>query len=488
VPPKENPVSTFDPNAGAAAPIRSLLDAQRAAFIAAGPVDLEARRARLQRAIDLLIANTDVLCEAMRDDFGGRPVAFSLMNDVLGSLASLKAARDQVHEWMPDQPRASVAPFDQFGATAWVKFQPKGVVGIIGTWNAPLFTLFAPLASVFAAGNRAVLKPSEVAPRTAELVARIVGEAFDAAELAVVTGGADVAAAFTAQPWDHIVFTGSTAVGRQVMKAAAENLVPVTLELGGKSPVLVGHSADIRNAAERIAVGKAQNSGQLCVAPDTVWVPEEQLEAFVAAVREFYAGLYPTIAGNPDVTPAVDDRHFARVESYVADAGARGARVVMAGEFPSAEGTQQRRVPLRLVIGAPAGSEIARHEIFGAAMLVNPYRDIADAVAQINAGDRPLALYYFGTDAAEQAWVLDHTLSGGVAINDVLMHAALHDAPFGGVGASGMGHYHGREGFLEFSHQRAVYRAGAHDPRREWGMLPPYGPHFEAMLRAALTP
>jgi coniferyl-aldehyde dehydrogenase len=474
--------------ATAAAPIRRLLDAQRAAFIAEGPVSLETRKARLQRAIDLLIAHNDPLCVAMRDDFGGRPVAFSLMNDQLGSIAALKASRDHLHEWMGDQQRASVAPFDQFGATAWVKYQPKGVVGIIGTWNAPVFTLFAPLASVFAAGNRAVLKPSEVAPRTAEVVARAVAEAFDPAELAVVTGGPDVAAAFSGQRWDHLVFTGSTAIGRQVMKAAAENLVPVTLELGGKSPVLVGRSADIRNAAERIAVGKAQNSGQLCVAPDTVWVPQEMLEEFVAAVREVYAGMYPTIAGNADVTPAIDDRHFARVESYVADAGARGARVVMAGEFPSADGTAQRRVPLRLVIGAPADSEIARHEIFGAAMLVNPYRQIGDAVAAINTGERPLALYYFGTDEAEQAWVLDHTLSGGVAINDVLMHAALHDAPFGGVGASGMGHYHGREGFFEFSHLRAVYKAGAHDPRREWGMLPPYGPHFEPMLRASLVP
>ncbi len=482
-------MTTTDPTADAmAAPIRRPLDAQRAAFIAEGQVSLETRRARLQRAIDLLVKHSDPLCEAMRDDFGGRPVAFSLMNDVLGSIAALKASRDHLHEWMGDQQRASVAPFDQFGATAWVKFQPKGVVGIIGTWNAPVFTLFAPLASVFAAGNRAVLKPSEVAPRTAEVVARIVGESFDPAELAVVTGGPAVGAAFAAQRWDHIVFTGSTAIGREIMKAAAENLVPVTLELGGKSPVLVGRSADIRNAAERIAVGKAQNSGQLCVAPDTVWVPQEKLEEFVAAVREVYAGLYPTIAGNPDVTPAIDDRHFARVESYVADAGARGARIVMAGEFPSAEGTAERRVPLRLVIGAPAASEIARQEIFGAAMLVNPYEKIADAVAAVNAGERPLALYYFGTDAAEQTWVLDHTLSGGVAINDVLMHAALHDAPFGGVGASGMGHYHGREGFFEFSHLRAVYKAGAHDPRREWGMLPPYGPHFEAMLRAALTP
>jgi len=471
-----------------AASIRPLLDAQRAAFIAEGAVTAEVRRARLQRVIDMLVAHNDALCAAMGEDFGGRPLIFSMMNDVLGSLGSLKAARDHFAEWMGDQPRTSVAPFDNFGATAWVRLQPKGTVGIIGTWNAPLFTLFAPLASVFAAGNRAVLKPSELAPRTAEVVAAMVAASFDPSELAVVTGGPEVAAAFSAQPWDHLVFTGSTAVGKQVMKAAAENLVPVTLELGGKSPVLVGRSADIANAAERIAVGKAQNSGQLCVSPDTVWVPQEQLEAFVAAVREVYAGLYPSIAGNPDVTPAVNDRHFARVESYVADAGARGARVVMAGDFPSAEGTAQRRVPLRLIIGAPAEAEISQQEIFGAAMLIRPYAQIADAVAAINAGGRPLALYYFGQDAAEQAWVLDHTLSGGVAINDVLMHAALHDAPFGGVGASGMGHYHGREGFLEFSHVRSVYQAGGHDPRREWGMLPPYGPHLEAMLRGSVTP
>jgi coniferyl-aldehyde dehydrogenase len=470
-----------------AAPIRALLDAQRAAFLAEGPVSVATRNSRIQRVIDMLVKHNDALCEAMRDDFGGRPVVFSMMNDVLGSLASLKHARDHLDEWMADQPRASVSPFDNFGAIAWVKYQPKGVVGIIGTWNAPLFTLFAPLSSVFAAGNRSVLKPSEIVPRTSAVLARAVPEFFKPEELAVVAGGPEAAAAFSAQPWDHVVFTGAGEIGRQVMKAAAANLVPVTLELGGKSPVLIGRSADIRNAAERIAVGKGQNGGQLCVAPDVVWVAAEQVETFIAALREFCEGLYPKIAANPDVTPAVNARHFARVESYVADAGARGARIVIAGEYPSAEGAAERRMPLRVVVGAPADSEIARHEIFGAAMLVNAYQDIKDAVTAINAGDRPLALYYFGCDEAEQNWVLDHTLSGGVAINDVLMHAALHDAPFGGVGASGMGHYHGREGFLEFSHARSVYKAGGHDPRREWGMLPPYGPQFEQMMRAAVT-
>jgi coniferyl-aldehyde dehydrogenase len=466
---------------------RGLLAAQQAAFRSEGPVSVAVRKDRLQRVIDLLVQHNDALCEAMGADFGGRPVVFSMMNDIAGSLASLKHARDKLEGWLPDQPRPSVSPFDNFGATAWVLYQPKGVVGIIGTWNAPVFTLLSPLASVLAAGNRAVLKPSEIAPRTAAVLAAAVAQSFAPEELAVVTGGPEVAADFSQQAWNHLVFTGSTAVGKRVMQAAAENLVPVTLELGGKSPVLVGQSADIRNVAERIAVGKALNSGQLCVAPDVVWVHASQLEELLAGLQTFYSGQYPTVANNPDVTPVVNAQHFARVESYVADAGARGARVVMAGDWPTAEGAAQRRMPLRLVVNPPADSQIASHEIFGPALVVRSYGVLAEAVAELNAGERPLALYYFGNDAAEQQWVLDHTLSGGVSINDVTMHPALHDAPFGGVGASGMGHYHGHEGFLEFSHARAVYSAGGHDPRREWGMLPPYSEQFAQMIRGAIT-
>ena len=472
----------------AMAPLPALLAAQQAAFRAEGPVDAATRKARLQRAIDMLVQYNDALCEAMGEDFGGRTTVFSMMNDVLGSLGSLKHARDNFEAWMPDQARPSVAPFDNFGATAWVRYQPKGVVGIIGTWNAPVFTLLSPLACVFAAGNRASLKPSEIAPRTAKVLARAVAEFFDPQVLSVVTGGPDVAAEFSRQPWNHMVFTGSTSVGKMIMAAAADNLVPVTLELGGKSPVLIGQSADIANAAERIAVGKGANSGQLCVSPDTVWVHESQTEALIEALQSVYARLYPTIAGNPDVTPVVNPRHFARVESYVADAGARGARVVMAGDWPCEEGSASRRMPLRLVVNPPEESVIAQHEIFGPALVLRSYRELSEAITDLNAGERPLALYYFGSDAAEQQWVLDHTLSGGVSINDVTMHPALHDAPFGGVGASGMGHYHGREGFLEFSHARSVYSAGRHDPRQEWGMLPPYNENFVQMIRAAVVP
>ena len=465
--------------------IRQLLDMQNQAFIEEGAVSVEVRVQRIQQVIDMLVENKDALCSAMGEDFGGRPAVFSLANDILGSLSSLKHARDHVKEWIGDSERPSVKPFDMFGATAWVKYQPKGVIGIIGTWNAPLFTLLSPLACAFAAGNRAVLKPSEIAPRTAQVLAEAVAKRFDPQVLAVVQGGPEVAAAFSEQPWNHLVFTGSTAVGKLIMAAAAKNLVPVTLELGGKSPVLVGDSADIANVAERIAVGKSLNSGQLCVSPDVVWVHESRLQALADGIAAQYQALYPSVTGNADMTPVVNERHHARVSAYVQDAKQRGVQVVEVG---AGNAGVDRRLPLALVVNPPAEAEISQHEIFGPAVVLRSFQNIRDAVAAINAGERPLALYYFGSDEAEQSWVLDNTLSGGVSINDVVMHPALEDAPFGGVGASGMGHYHGREGFLEFSHARSVYKAGNHDPRREWGMLPPYNAQFEQMLQAAVTP
>jgi coniferyl-aldehyde dehydrogenase len=474
--------STSDEQAIQALP--KLLAAQQTAFRTEGPVSVATRKDRLQRVIDMLVKHCDPFCAAMKADFGGRSPVFSMMNDVAGSLGSLKHARDHLETWAQDQSRPSVAPFDNFGATAWVKYQPKGVVGIIGTWNAPLFTLLSPLSSVFAAGNRAVLKPSEIAPRTAALLQQTVAEFFKPEELTVVLGGPTVAAEFSKQAWNHLVFTGATSVGKLIMKAASDNLVPVTLELGGKSPVIIGTGADIANAAERIAVGKSANSGQLCVSPDVVWVHESQTEALVSAIQSVYTGLFPRTANNPDVTPIVNDRHYQRVESYVKDASAKGARVVVAGDEQAAD----RRLPLRMVVNPSSDSEISQFEIFGPALVVRTYQSLKQAVTDINAGERPLALYYFSTDSTEQAWVLDHTLSGGVSINDVVMHPALHDAPFGGVGASGMGHYHGHEGFLEFSHARSVYSAGGHDPRREWGMLPPYTEQFAQMIRGAITP
>ena len=466
--------------------LSSLLAQQQSAFASAGSVSAETRRQRLQQVIDLLVDNHAALTTAIDQDFGGRPAGFSLMNDVLGSLASLKYARDHLQEWMQDEPREMFSPYDQLGARAWVMHHPKGTVGIMGTWNAPLYTLFSPLASALAAGNRAILKPSEVVPRTAELVAQLCARHMDPLVVAVVNGGQALGEAFSSQPFDHLVFTGGTAIGRHIMGNAAKNLVPVTLELGGKSPVIVSRTADLNKVAFSIAAGKSTNAGQICINPDLVYVPKAQLESFLDALRGAYRDLNPTVVGNPDVVAVVNQRHLDRVEGLVRDAESRGARIECLPE-PLPVAAQERRRPLRVVVDPASDSLIMQEEIFGPAMVVLSYGDLDQVIAQINARPRPLALYYFGEDAQEQRHVLENTVSGGVTINDVMMHAALHDAPFGGIGASGMGHYHGREGFLEFSHMRTVFKAPAHDPRREWGLLPPYGEHYLATMLAGVT-
>jgi len=463
-----------------------LLARQKDAFNTAGAVSAATRRQRLQQVIELLVRHHGELTEAIDLDFGGRPAGFSLMNDVIGSLSSLKHARDHLEHWMQDEQRPPFAPYDQMGAQAWVMHQPKGSVGIIGTWNAPLYTLLSPLASALAAGNRAILKPSDVLPRTAQLLENLFAEYIDPLDVAVITGDSSVAKVFSGQPFDHLVFTGSTEVGRSVMRNASEHLVPVTLELGGKSPVIVSSSADIARAAFSIAVAKASNGGQICINPDLVYVPEARLEDFLAALRSSYCELHPTIAGNPDVVAVVNQRHVERVERYVREARESGARVECLPETVALDAEDRRR-PLQVVVNPPHDSLIMREEIFGPALVVLTYKDVDQVLAEINARPRPLALYYFGTDLNEQRHVLEHSLSGGVTLNDVMMHAAMHDAPFGGVGASGLGHYHGREGFLEFSHMRTVFKAPAHDPRREWGLLPPYGEHYLAAMTALVT-
>lgn len=466
--------------------ISKALTAQHRAHLAAGPTTAAQRRDRIQAVIDLLVARADDLAKALDADFGGRPEGYSLMNDVVGSITALKYSRDHLESWMAPDERPVFAPYDQLGARARVLHQPKGSVGIIGTWNAPVYTLMSPLAGVLAAGNRAVLKPSELVPRTAEVLADAVSASFDPDVVAIVTGGPDVADALTSLPFDHLVFTGGSAVGKLVMANAATNLVPITLELGGKSPTIVGAGADLADAAHRIAVGKATNGGQICVSPDTVYVPGARLDDFVEALRGAYTALLPTIDGNADAVAIVSDRHAARIDGYVADAADRGARIESAPDVPlPATG---RRRPLRMVIEPPVDAVIRQEEIFGPAVTLLGYDTIDEVIDAINAGPNPLALYYFGTDVAEQAAVVDRTLSGGVTINEVMMHPGLQDAPFGGVGASGMGHYNGREGFLEFSHARAVYEAAGPDPRGEWGMLPPYTEQFRAMMAAQVTP
>ncbi|NMF99415.1 aldehyde dehydrogenase family protein [Aromatoleum toluolicum] len=447
--------------------LRVMKDAQRRA----GEVSAELRIDRLTRLLELLRSHADDFCAALDADFGGRPREISLMNDVMATFNSVKYARKHVRHWMKPERRGGVFPFSLFGARVDVHRMPKGVIGILGTWNVPLFTTLAPLAFVLAAGNRAMLKPSELVPRTAQLLCDAVRDAFSEDEVAVFNGDASVAAAFSALPFDHLVLTGSSATGVRVMRAAAEQLVPVTLELGGKSPVIVGRSADIGVTAERILLGKTMNAGQICVSPDTVYVPREALERFVSACVEVHSWLFPPDAGAEALTAIVDERHRARLDAYLDELTARGARIVDCGGGLAPSG---RRRPLHLVIDPPRDCLMAREEIFGPLLQVESYTDIDEVIGRINDGPRPLALYYFGADKREERRVLEHTLSGGVAINDVLIQVAAHDAPFGGVGSSGMGVYHGREGFEQFSHPRTVYRSGWCDPRKALGLTPPY--------------
>ena len=465
--------------------IRSILDKQRTAFSLEGYVSREVRIARLQSVIDLLVKYKAPLCAAMESDFEGRHQGFSMVNDILGSLSVLKHARDKVGEWMQSEDRAPFPPYGQLGAKAWVMYQPKGCVGIIGTWNAPVFTVLGPLASVLAAGNRAILKPSEIAPNTAATLARAFSDDIDPLEIAVITGGGDVAQQFTAQPFDHIVFTGSASVAKSVMRNAAENLVPLTLELGGKSPTIISRSANLQTVAYSIAVGKSANSGQFCCSPDVVYVPREWREEFILALRKSYEKLLPRTTGNLDMTSVINARHLERVEVCISDAARTGARIETVGEKPN--DLKDRRRPLTLVVDPPVDSKIMREEIFGPALVMLTYDTVENVIADINSRPRPLSLYYFGEDQVEEQKVLRMTISGGVTINAVMFHPGMLDAPFGGIGNSGMGHYNGREGFIEFSHTRTIFKAGPHDLRREWGLLPPYSEQFFAVMDSQAT-
>jgi coniferyl-aldehyde dehydrogenase len=459
----------------ATAPLLPVLERQRRAFLADGPPTAERRIDRIDRALALLLDNRRAVCEALADDFGHRSHDQTHMTDVMPSVRALRHARRHVRRWMRPERRPAGFPLNLTGARARVEYQPKGVVGLISPWNFPVNLTFVPLAGIFAAGNRAMIKPSEVTPATSALMADLLRKAYDEAEVAVVLGDAEVGAAFARLPFDHLIFTGSTAVGRHVMRAAAENLVPVTLELGGKSPVLVSRSADLADAATKVMNGKLLNAGQICLAPDYALVPEDRVEAFVDAARAAVTRMYPTLRENPDFTAVVNRRHADRLRGYLDEARSRGARVIEinpANEDLSSP-TAHRLAPT-LVLGTTDEMKLMREEIFGPILPVVPYATIDDAIAYVNAHDRPLGLYWLGRDAAERRRVLDRTTSGGVTLNDVLLHVAVDDLPFGGIGPSGMGRYHGRDGFLELSHARPVF---VQSPIRQAATLlnPPYG-------------
>ncbi|MEK6542803.1 MAG: coniferyl aldehyde dehydrogenase [Pseudomonadota bacterium] len=456
--------------------MRALLDAQRADFIAHLPVPLAVRRDRLDRAIAMMVDHADRWCAACTEDFGNRSRELTLMTDVLPSVGALKHAKKHLNAWMSGEKRKPIFPLGLLGASARVDYQPKGVVGIIAPWNFPIGMVMTPLAGVFAAGNRAIAKPSEFTPNVTALFAELVPQYFSPEELAIVTGGPDVGQAFSQLPFDHMIFTGATSVGRHIMRAAADNLVPVTLELGGKSPVIVGQSADLNDVAAKVTMGKLMNAGQICLAPDYILVDQAREGALVEALIASASAMYPTILDNNDYTAVVNDRHHARLSAHVADARAKGADITIvnpAGEdFASAN---SRKMPLHIISGATDEMSVMQDEIFGPLLPIRRVANSDAAIDYVNGRDRPLGLYYFGKDAGEERKVLDRTISGGVTVNDVIFHVAQEDLPFGGVGPSGMGSYHGFDGFKTFSHAKSIFRQARFDVAKLAGLKPPYG-------------
>ncbi len=452
------------------------LAAQRAAFMDELPVTAAIRTDRLKRAVAMVADNAPAFCDALSEDFGHRSREQSMIADIAASVSPLRHAIKHLDRWMRRERRAVQFPLGLLGARAWVEYQPKGVVGVISPWNFPVNLVMSPLAGVFAAGNRAMVKTSDFTPATAALFEDLCPRYFAPEELTFVSGGPDVGQAFAELPFDHLIFTGATGIGRHILHAAAENLTPVTLELGGKSPVIVGRQADIAQATERVVLGKMLNAGQICLAPDYMLVPMGREQAVVDGLKAAASAMYPTLIANPDYTAIINDRHHARLNDWLADARAKGATVETvnpAGEDFAA--SNSRKMPLHIVRGATDDMTIMQEEIFGPILPIRRYDGIDAAISEVNRRDRPLGLYYFGPDDAERRRVLDRTISGGVTIDDVIFHVSMEDLPFGGVGPSGMGSYHGLDGFKTFSHAKAVYKQARLDVAKLAGLKPPYG-------------
>lgn len=465
------------------APLLTILEKQKRAFAAEGEVAYETRIDRIDRCIAMLVDHQQEICEAVNEDFGCRSRHVTLMTDIFTSVNTLKFTKKHLKKWMKPERRKAPVPMNLFGASSRIMYQPKGVIGIMTPWNVPVNMIFSPLADALGAGNRVMIKPSEFTPKTAELMQRLFAEYFEESEIAVVTGNADVGAAFSGLPLDHIIFTGATSVGKLVMRAAAENLTPVTLELGGKSPVIISDSGDINDTADKLITGKSMNAGQLCISPDYCFVPASRLEAFVTGCKETINTLFPSIANNPDFVSLINERHFDRIKSYIDDAREKGARIVELN--PAGEDWSDReihKIPLHLIIDPTDDMLCMQDEIFGPILNVKTYRKLDEAIDYINARPHPLALYYFGKDKAEQEQVLRNTIAGGVSVNDVAMHFACDDMPFGGVGPSGMGNYHGFEGFKTFSHAKAVFKQGLINLPKLAGTLPPYSDKVDKMM------
>ena len=462
--------------------------AQKKHFIKEGPPSLELRVDRLNRLKTLIMDNRYDFIEALNSDYGNRSKEASIMTDAYSIIPDLNTAIKNIKKWTKIDKRSANFPFGFFGARAYVNYEPLGTVGMISPWNFPVNLSFGPLAAIFAAGNQVMHKPSELTPLTASLIKDLCDKAFDENEFATFLGGPEVGEAFTKLHFDHLLYTGSGNVGKHVMQSAAENLVPVTLELGGKSPVVIGDSADLKSSAKRIMFGKTLNAGQICLAPDYVIIHKDKKEEFITEAENAIKGFYPDIKDNEDYTSIINERHYNRINSLIDDAKEKGANVHQIN--PSNEDfTQQEfyKIPPTIITNTSDDMRVMNEEIFGPVLPVLEYENIDDALSTINAKDRPLGLYYFGTDKKEESEIINKTSSGGVTVNNVIGHIQQTDLPFGGVGPSGMGRYQGYDGFKNFSNHRAVYKdVGFKFDKLFDGIRPPYKGNIEKLLKALL--
>lgn len=458
--------------------LADLLARQRAAFERERYPSLDVRRDRLRRLLEIAERHEAEIVAAIDADFGGRSPHETRLGELYVAASGIRDALRDLARWM--QPRRVPTPLALLPGRGEIRPQPLGVVGIISPWNYPFQLAILPATGAIAAGNRVLLKPSELTPRTSALLAELVAQRFAEDEFALVPGDADLGRAFAATKFDHLFFTGSTAVGRLVARAAAENLVPVTLELGGKSPALVDADTDFDLAVPRLVAGKLFNAGQTCIAPDYALVHEARLDAFVAALRAAITRFYPTLADNPDYTAVVNERHYRRLTALVADARAKGARIIEVNPASERLKAERRKLAPTIIVDVTSDMAVMQEEIFGPLLPVETFATLDEALARIHARPRPLALYYFGQSGERRERVLREATAGGVTVNDTLWHFGHEDLPFGGVGDSGIGAYHGERSFLTFSNEMGVF----HQPRLSPAKLlwPPYGRTFDRLL------
>ena len=458
--------------------ISRAFSAQREAARAHPMPSLSERREHLKRLKRLLLAHQDEICAAISDDFGGRSSDETMLAELMPSVQNINYTLRYLAGWMKFDKRQVHMLFHP--ARNEVHYEPLGVVGVMVPWNYPLFLAMGPLTAALAAGNRVMLKLSEYTPSTSALFERLLHETFPSDLITAINGGADVAEAFSVRPFDHLLFTGSTQVGRRVMQAAAENLTPVTLELGGKSPAIISQNVPMQDAAERIAFGKAVNSGQTCVAPDYILCPRDRINSFVDGFRAAIARMYPTIRDNPDYTSIINERQHARISGILDDARRQGAEIIEVNPGNEHFGGDTRKMPPYLIVNPTGDMRVLREEIFGPLLPIVAYDHLDGALDYVNDRPHPLAIYYFGYDRAEQKRAREHTRSGGMCINDTLVHVGQDDLPFGGVGDSGMGNYHGKEGFITFSNARGIMSK----QRLNSGKLvqAPYGKLFHKLI------